>query len=66
MTEQPPPPPPPPPALDEEREAVGGAPKKPWSKPTVQRVVDGVLWTGSGPKADPVGNIENMTYRPAS
>ena len=61
MTEQPPPPPPPP--LNEEREAVPDAPKKPWSKPTVLRITDATLETGSGPQltTDP----EGPTYRPS-
>ena len=59
MTEQSPPP------LDEERVAVTDAPKKPWSKPTILRITDAALETGSGPSIQ-ANILEGPTYTPAS
>ena len=36
--------------------------KKPWSKPTILLVEDGVLLTESGGNIDPSNNLENEHY----
>ena len=53
----------PPPA---ETDAVIDGPKKkkPWTKPTILVIEDGVLETASGSQNDPT--IENATYSPTS
>ena len=39
--------------------------KKPWSKPRIIPIVDGVAETGSGPQVDPNGCLEGISYRPS-
>ncbi len=55
---------PPPPPPQAEAAASDTPSKKPWSKPTVLRITDGVLETKSGQDPDPT--VENATYHPTS
>ena len=62
-------PPPPSHTAGRQQEEIGGTPngaKKPWSKPTVLRILDGAVAVASGPVQDPAINVENPNYQTPS
>lgn len=64
------PPPPPQDAAGRKQEEIGGTadgPRKPWAKPTILRILDGVLLeTGTGTQVIPNQPTENPTYAQSS
>ena len=62
--------PPPQDAARGKQEEIGTASagaRKPWAKPTILRILDGViLETGTGPQTQPAASPENPTYTPSS
>ena len=62
----PPPPPPPPDENSEERPTAEKAPKRAWSKPTIRRLLNGVVVVESGPIPANWVTAESNSYTPIS